>query len=46
MSHTQSTGDIAPCLVTDALNKMRLSEEDDGITTAVKEAASMAFVGM
>jgi hypothetical protein len=32
--------------VTDTLNKMRLSEEDDDITTAVKEAASIAFAGM
>ncbi|KAG0697089.1 cytochrome P450 [Suillus ampliporus] len=38
-----STGDTAPCLVTDALNGMRLSDEDDVITTAVKEAASIAF---
>ncbi|KAG0697080.1 cytochrome P450, partial [Suillus ampliporus] len=38
-----STGDAAPCLVADTLNSMRLSDEDDVITTAVKEAASIAF---
>ncbi|KAG1757498.1 cytochrome P450 [Suillus lakei] len=39
-----STNDMGPCLVADALNKM--SQEDDTITTAVKEAASVAFTGM
>ncbi|KAG1768028.1 cytochrome P450 [Suillus placidus] len=37
-----STGGMLPCLVADTLNKMGLSEEDDDITTAVKEAASIA----
>ncbi|KAG0708656.1 cytochrome P450 [Suillus ampliporus] len=38
-----STGDAAPCLVADTLNWMRLSEEDVVVTTAIKEAASIAF---
>ncbi|KAG1743719.1 cytochrome P450 [Suillus paluster] len=39
-----STGDAAPCLVTDTLNRMRLSEEDNTvITAAVKETAAIAF---
>lgn len=41
-----STGDAAPCFVTEALNRNRLSVEDDiVITTAVKEAAAIAFSG-
>jgi cytochrome P450 len=36
-----SANDIGPCLVADALN--RISEEDDVNTTAIKEAASVAF---
>ncbi|KAG0706763.1 cytochrome P450, partial [Suillus ampliporus] len=38
-----STGDAAPCFVTDTLNRMRLSEDDVVITTAVKEAAAITF---
>ncbi|KAG0706547.1 cytochrome P450 [Suillus ampliporus] len=38
-----STGDVASCLVADALNRMKLSEEDVVITTAVNEAASITF---
>ncbi|KAG2115237.1 cytochrome P450 [Suillus discolor] len=41
-----STGNMAPCFVTETLNRARLSVEDDNvITTAVKEAACMAFAG-
>lgn len=41
-----STGNMAPCFVTETLNRARLSVEDDNvITTAVKEAASIAFAG-
>ncbi|KAG1826008.1 cytochrome P450, partial [Suillus subaureus] len=39
-----SANDMGPCLVADALN--RTSQEDDVNTTAVKEAASVAFTGM
>ncbi|KAG1842640.1 cytochrome P450 [Suillus subalutaceus] len=39
-----STGDAAPCFVTDTLNRTRLSVEDDiVITTAIKETAAVAF---
>ncbi|KAG1754144.1 cytochrome P450 [Suillus lakei] len=38
-----STGDMAPCLAADTLNRMRLSEEDGVITAAVMEATSIAF---
>ncbi|KAG2041568.1 cytochrome P450 [Suillus americanus] len=42
-----STGDAAPCFVTESLNRMRLSVEDDvAITTAIKEAATIAFAGI
>lgn len=37
-----STGGMLPCLVADTLNNMGLSEEGVDITTAVKEAASIA----
>ncbi|KAG1738486.1 cytochrome P450 [Suillus lakei] len=40
VNERMSTGDAAPCLVTDTLNKMN-GFEDDGIATAVKEAASI-----
>ncbi|KAG0703344.1 cytochrome P450 [Suillus ampliporus] len=41
-----STGYAAPCLVTDALNSMKFSAEDDVvITTAVKEVAATVFTG-
>ncbi|KAG2137947.1 cytochrome P450 [Suillus clintonianus] len=43
VKESMSTRGTAPCLVADALNRMRLSEEDDGMTTAIKEAASIAF---
>ncbi|KAG2118453.1 cytochrome P450 [Suillus clintonianus] len=39
-----SINDAGPCLVADALN--RTSQEDDVGTTAIKEAASVAFTGM
>ncbi|KAG1865798.1 cytochrome P450 [Suillus subalutaceus] len=39
-----SANDMGPCLVADALN--RTSEEDDVNITAIKETASVAFVGM
>ncbi|KAG1864134.1 cytochrome P450 [Suillus subalutaceus] len=39
-----SANDMGPCLVADALN--RSSQEDDVNTTAVKEAASVAFTGI
>ncbi|KAG1832830.1 cytochrome P450 [Suillus variegatus] len=39
-----STGNMEPCFVTETLNRAGLSVEDDNvITTAVKEAASIAF---
>lgn len=42
----QSTGNMEPCFVTETLNRAGLSVEDDNvITTAVKEAASIAFAG-
>ncbi|KAG1883053.1 cytochrome P450 [Suillus subluteus] len=41
-----STNDAAPCFVTESLNRMRLSVEDDiVVTTAIKEAATIALAG-
>ncbi|KAG1842639.1 cytochrome P450 [Suillus subalutaceus] len=41
-----STGDAAPCFVTENLNRTRLSDKDDiVITTAIKETAAIAFAG-
>ncbi|KAG2076072.1 cytochrome P450 [Suillus decipiens] len=38
-----STGDAAPCFVTDTLNKMEQYEENDIIAIAVKETAAIAY---
>ncbi|KAG1804262.1 cytochrome P450 [Suillus subaureus] len=44
LKERMSTGDVAPCFVTEALNRTGLSVEDDiVITTAIKEAAAIAF---
>ncbi|KAG1883052.1 cytochrome P450 [Suillus subluteus] len=41
-----STGDAAPCFVTENLNRTKLSDKDDiVITTAIKETAAIAFAG-
>jgi hypothetical protein len=42
-THTQSTGDVAPCLITDTLNRMGHSEEN---AIAVKEVAAIAYGGI